>query len=143
MPSACAGVHGSLRAHWLPHPRHANTCSPSYRDCVGAQSHSWRHAETLSTSLVWGTVPTARMTAFVKGRVQGVGFRWWTRARALELGLTGSATNLADGRVEVVAEGDEQACRRLLELLPKGPGQVEFVAERWGPPRGAEGFHER
>lgn len=83
------------------------------------------------------------MTAFVKGRVQGVGFRWWTRARALELGLVGSATNLADGRVEVVAEGPEQACRALLALLPRGPGTVEFVTERWGQPRGAEGFVER
>ena len=85
----------------------------------------------------------ARMTAFVKGRVQGVGFRWWTRARALELGLAGSATNLADGRVEVVAEGPEQACRALLALLPGGPGHVEFVTDRWASPRGASGFHER
>jgi acylphosphatase len=83
------------------------------------------------------------MTAFVKGRVQGVGFRWWARARALELGLAGSATNLADGRVEVVAEGPEEACRRLLALLPTGPGRVEFVTDRWGPARGAEGFLER
>lgn len=86
---------------------------------------------------------TVRLTAFVKGQVQWVGFRWWTRARALELGLAGTATNLADGRVEVVAEGTEQACRALLELLPSGPGRVEFVAERWGPARGAAGFHER
>ena len=83
------------------------------------------------------------MTAFVKGRVQGVGFRWWTRARALELGLAGSATNLADGRVEVVAEGPEEACRRLLALLSAGPGRVELVTDRWGPVRGAEGFLER
>ena len=84
-----------------------------------------------------------RMTAFVKGRVQGVGFRWWTRARALELGLTGSATNLADGRVEVVAEGPEAACRTLLALLPDGPGHVEFVTDRWASPRGESGFRER
>src|SRR5690606_10576733 len=58
-----------------------------------------------------------RLTAWVRGRVQGVGFRWWTRARALELGLTGAATNLADGRVEVVAEGGRDGCARLLELL--------------------------
>ena len=38
------------------------------------------------------------MTAWVHGFVQGVGFRWWTRSQALELGLVGSATNLADGR---------------------------------------------
>ena len=86
---------------------------------------------------------TVRLTAFVRGRVQGVGYRWWTRARALELGLAGSATNLQDGRVEVVAEGPEEACRALLALLPTGPGTVEFVSERWGAARGASGFHER
>jgi acylphosphatase len=89
------------------------------------------------------TQDVVRLTAFVKGRVQGVGFRWWTRARALELGLSGSATNLDDGRVEVVAEGPEQACRALLDRLPQGPGRVDFVSERWGPARGAEGFDER
>ncbi len=36
-----------------------------------------------------------RLIAWVHGQVQGVGFRWWTRSRALELGLVGSATNLA------------------------------------------------
>lgn len=87
-----------------------------------------------------------RLTAFVKGRVQGVGFRWWTRARALELGLRGSATNLDDGRVEVVAEGPRERCEALLDLLRGGgaPGSVEFVAERWGTARGQDdGFVER
>ena len=91
-------------------------------------------------------MPDVRLTAFVKGRVQGVGFRWWTRARALELGLTGSATNLADGRVEVVAEGPRERCEELLGQLRGGaaPGRVEFVAERWGEPRGQDdGFVER
>lgn len=87
-----------------------------------------------------------RLQAFVKGRVQGVGFRWWARARALELGLTGTATNLADGRVEVVAEGPRAACEALLELLrgSGAPGRVDFVAERWGTVRGGhDGFVER
>ena len=87
-----------------------------------------------------------RLQAFVKGRVQGVGFRWWTRARALELGLAGSATNLADGRVEVVAEGPRPACEALLDLLRGSgtPGRVDFVAERWSGARGeAAGFLER
>ena len=91
-------------------------------------------------------MPT-RLTAHVKGRVQGVGFRWWTRARALELGLSGSATNLQDGRVEVVAEGPREACEALLEALrgTATPGRVDFVAERWGAPRGRldDGFLER
>ena len=86
-----------------------------------------------------------RLTAFVTGRVQGVGFRWWTRARALELGLAGSATNLADGRVQVVAEGPRPSLEQLLGLLRGGtaPGRVEHVAERWGSARGATGFTER
>lgn len=78
--------------------------------------------------------------------MQGVGLRWWTRARALELGLAGSATNLQDGRVEVVAEGPEPALRALVALLrgPGAPGSVAFVAERYGPARGVpDGFTER
>lgn len=86
---------------------------------------------------------TVRLTVLVKGHVQGVGFRWWTRSRALELGLAGSATNLEDGRVQVVAEGPEPACRALLALLPNGPGRVDFLAERWGAARGETGFSER
>ena len=55
--------------------------------------------------------PDARLTAWVHGRVQGVGFRWWTRCRALELGLTGYAANQADGRVLVVAQGPRRPAR--------------------------------
>lgn len=86
-----------------------------------------------------------RLTATVKGRVQGVGFRWWVRARALELGLAGAATNLEDGRVEVVAEGSRPACEALLAALRAGgtPGRVDYVGERWGEPRGETGFVER
>lgn len=87
-----------------------------------------------------------RLTAWVRGSVQGVGFRWWVRSRALELGLAGSATNLSDGRVEVVAEGPRPDCERLLELLrgPGTPGRVRGVTERWSAARGAgAGFVER
>jgi acylphosphatase len=79
-----------------------------------------------------------RLIAWVTGRVQGVGFRWWTRSRALELGLVGSARNLPDGRVAVVAEGPRAACARLLEALRGGgtPGRVDDVAEQWADPRG-------
>jgi len=63
----------------------------------------------------------AGLVVTVRGRVQGVGFRWWTRARALELGLVGSATNLTDGRVEVRARGPRSGCRELLQLLTEQP----------------------
>lgn len=87
-----------------------------------------------------------RLTAWVRGRVQGVGFRWWTRARALELSLRGQAVNLDDGRVEVVAEGPRERCEALLGLLRAGPtpGHVEAVVERWTSARGGlDGFVER
>lgn len=87
-----------------------------------------------------------RLTAWVHGRVQGVGFRWWTRARASELGLQGYASNLDDGRVEVVAEGAKEHCTQLLELLRGGttPGQVDLVVERWSDPKNnVTGFAER
>jgi acylphosphatase len=87
-----------------------------------------------------------RLTAWVHGRVQGVGFRWWTRSRAAELGLRGYARNLTDGRVEVVAEGARQLCDGLLELLRSGrtPGSVDTVVERWSAAKGnLPGFEER
>lgn len=93
---------------------------------------------------------TARVTWFVRGRVQGVGFRWWTRARALEVGLVGHARNMDDGRVEVVAEGDPADLDRLDELLretaPRGrrPGRVTSVVRQDGTPKGdLTGFVEK
>jgi acylphosphatase len=86
-----------------------------------------------------------RLIAWVSGRVQGVGFRWWTRSRALELGLVGSARNLPDGRVAVVAEGPRAACVRLLEALRRTgtPGRVDDVTEQWAEPHGGlSGFVE-
>lgn len=88
----------------------------------------------------------ARVTAWVRGQVQGVGFRWWTRSRALEFGLVGSASNLPDGRVEVIAEGSRGDCERLLSALREGstPGRVDYVGTRWSAPRGGlSGFVER
>lgn len=91
------------------------------------------------------THPAVRLTAWVEGAVQGVGFRWWTRCRGLEAGLVGEARNLSDGRVAVVAEGDRQACQRLLDALHGGgtPGRVDQVVAQWGEARGGlQGFVE-
>jgi acylphosphatase len=89
--------------------------------------------------------PVSRLTAWVEGRVQGVGFRWWVRARALELGLAGIAENLEDGRVRVIAEGSTEDCKELLQLLtgPETPGRVTRVTMRWDSPAGLTGFAER
>ncbi|MFI9236884.1 acylphosphatase [Streptomyces cinnamoneus] len=88
-----------------------------------------------------------RLTAWVRGHVQGVGFRWFTRANALRIGeLIGFASNLADGRVQVVAEGSRQGCEQLLDWLRKGdtPGRVDGVTEIWDTPKGGyDGFEIR
>lgn len=87
-----------------------------------------------------------RLTAWVHGHVQGVGFRWWTRARALELGLTGFAANKPDGRVQVVAQGPRESCQQLLDLLQSGetPGRVDNVVADFTEPRDSlQGFTER
>ncbi len=87
-----------------------------------------------------------RLTAYVHGLVQGVGFRWWTRSRALELGLTGYAKNLYDGRVLVVAEGPRPALDALVAQLRSGTtaGRVDLVVESFGAARGdLSGFRER
>lgn len=92
-----------------------------------------------------------RATVFVRGHVQGVGFRWWTRARALELGLVGHARNTDDGRVEVVAQGSEDAVTNLVDLLREQPsttrrtGRVTTVSEPQisAPRDGVAGFVER
>jgi len=87
-----------------------------------------------------------RLTAWVSGRVQGVGFRWWTRRCAEQLGLVGTATNLPDGRVEVIAEGPQAACERLAGLLDSSrtPGEVQRVTIRYTEPEGGlVGFDER
>lgn len=77
-----------------------------------------------------------RLTAEVRGRVQGVGFRWFVQRTARALGLTGWTHNLPDGRrVEVVAEGDRAALQALLDALKQGPSgsYVESVTESWSP----------
>ena len=89
--------------------------------------------------------PVARRLV-VRGTVQGVGFRWSTRSRALQLGLVGYAANLADGRVHVVAEGPRTDLDQLLAYLrgPDTPGRVDTVVERFESARGElTGFVER
>jgi acylphosphatase len=68
---------------------------------------------------------TRRFT--VTGHVQGVGFRWFVARHARSLGLSGYARNLEDGRVEVVAIGDEPALVRLEELLRSGPANAQVT----------------
>jgi acylphosphatase len=72
-------------------------------------------------------VPGARF--LVRGRVQGVGFRWFVWKAAGRLGLRGVARNLPDGAVEVMVEGPDNALEELAQLLARGPSlaHVEHV----------------
>jgi acylphosphatase len=58
---------------------------------------------------------------WVSGRVQGVGFRYSARRRAIELGLSGYARNLVDGRVELLAQGEDSSIDAFEEWLQRGP----------------------
>lgn len=65
---------------------------------------------------------TRQYTGFrVHGRVQGVGFRWWTRRTAGQLGIAGSVRNMPDGTVEVRACGPPDALREFEARLRHGP----------------------
>ena len=70
--------------------------------------------------------------------MQGVGFRWATRRRARSLGLAGFVQNLADGRVEILIEGEDGAVRQGLEYLRRGPpgSSVVQVELNWEEPQG-------
>ena len=81
----------------------------------------------------------ARLEASVRGRVQGVGFRYFVLREAMYLGLTGLVANERDGGVRVLAEGPRVDLLELLDRLREGPPAsiVERVVERWEPARGA------
>ncbi len=67
----------------------------------------------------------------VKGRVQGVGFRWYVHREAADLSLRGWVRNTEDGHVEVVASGDSEDLALLREALQKGSrgSRVDAVIE--------------
>ncbi len=77
----------------------------------------------------------ARVHLLVSGLVQGVAFRAYTVDEARRLGVAGWVRNLADGRVEVEAEGDRAALEGLVRFCRRGPpaAQVDDVEATWKP----------
>jgi acylphosphatase len=82
-----------------------------------------------------------RLDATVRGRVQGVGFRYFVLREAMDLGLHGWVANTMDGSVRCVAEGPRDRLENLLALLNAGPPAaiVEGVSEMWMPATGTLG----
>jgi acylphosphatase len=79
-----------------------------------------------------------RLDATVRGRVQGVGFRYFVLREAMDLELTGWVANGLDGSVRCVAEGPRPQLATLLHLLEAGPpsASIERVDAAWGPASG-------
>ncbi|MBS7619366.1 acylphosphatase [Candidatus Bathyarchaeota archaeon] len=79
-----------------------------------------------------------RVHIYVSGRVQGVFYRSSTQKKARELSITGWVKNLEDGRVEIVAEGEEDKLKKFIEWCRIGPvmARVEDFEVRVEPVTG-------
>ena len=87
-----------------------------------------------------------RLQAIVRGRVQGVGYRYFVLREASALGLDGWVMNLGDGSVRCAAEGPDPALQALLARLRIGPAgaHVRDLDVAWRPVAGeAPGFRVR
>ncbi len=84
-----------------------------------------------------------RFTAIVSGHVHGVGYRAFVRSHATDMRLAGHVENMADGRVEVVAEGYRDDLELLLVRMRHGPthADVENIEVEWGEAGGLQGFY--
>lgn len=85
---------------------------------------------------------TVRAHLWVNGIVQGVGFRMFAERAARRHGVAGFARNLADGRVEAMAEGLPEAVRGFIDEVRRGPSGavVKHVQVAWELPEGLRGF---
>lgn len=83
--------------------------------------------------------------ARIRGQVQGVFFRAWTRDQADRLGLSGWVRNCDDGSVEAFFEGDAEALERITALLRQGPpaARVDELSCDAAEPQGLSGFTVR
>ncbi|MGI5928655.1 acylphosphatase [Pseudoflavonifractor sp.] len=82
----------------------------------------------------------------VSGRVQGVGFRWFTCAAAARLDLTGWVRNREDGDVEMEVQGDEGPVEEFVQAVSRGPRYAiveDMERHPLIPEPGERSFHER
>jgi acylphosphatase len=80
----------------------------------------------------------ARARVFIRGRVQGVNFRYYTQLEASKTAIKGWVRNLMDGRVEAVFEGEREDVERMIDWTKSGPAaaRVEHVVVEWEAPTG-------
>lgn len=87
-----------------------------------------------------------RAHIFLKGRVQGVGFRHYTKTNAQKIGVDGWVKNLPDGRVEAVFEGADEDVEQMVDLVKQGPrsSRVTDANVEWCTPENEfDGFRVR
>lgn len=86
--------------------------------------------------------PIRTVAAVIRGRVQGVGYRYWAREQAEGLGLSGHVRNRPDGAVEAVFSGTPEAVAAMTESCRQGPpgarvDEVALAEPDGAPPEGA------
>ncbi len=81
-----------------------------------------------------------QMEAIISGRVQGVGYRFFTQRMAMMLQVTGWVCNMRDGRVKVFAVGTKEQIAEFLMVLSRGPSMAEvedvkhtITESEWNP----------
>jgi len=87
---------------------------------------------------------TRAVRLIIEGRVQGVGYRYWTVGAATERGLDGWVRNLPDGTVEALLSGPVGAVEAMIDACRKGPAFAAVTAIREFPAEAPEtpGFHQ-
>jgi len=79
-----------------------------------------------------------QLSVIISGFVQGVGYRYYTKFQAASLGIKGYVQNLPDGKVKIIAEGEEAVLQQFLDLLREGPESaiVKKIIPKWGKASG-------
>lgn len=86
-----------------------------------------------------------RTHVFISGKVQGVGYRYFTMRKASQLNISGWVQNLPDGRVEAIFEGDREIVEKMINWCYEGSPSavVGDVNVEYSEPEGLEGFKLR
>lgn len=100
---------------------------------------------TSTDSAASGDSPETCRGLILRGRVQGVGFRWWAREAAAQVGVRGIIRNLSDGSVQVLAAGSPDLVDDFLAAMRAGPRNARVDAAEEIPCREPlpRGFHIR